>query len=305
MKNLFLKLNKENKEVYICGHFNINLLKYDDEIVVQDFYNLMNSNGYLPQINLPTRITDTTMTLIDNIFTNTMNYNSFSGNILIQIADHLSQFPSVDTSKIEYKKLDIYKRDNSNFNEQSFIEDISIQNWHKEYDDPNDCYSDFIFRLEGYVNNHAPLKKLNVKEKKMSHKPWITNEILKHIKQRDKLHSKMKYSNTQMNDVKTIYNQLRNKINREIDSSQKLYWFTYFNNYKHDTRTTWKGIKDLVNTKTAGITNITQIKVNGKEINDPKKIGNTFNNVFTNVGPNTDKTIPKQFKSPSSYLKII
>ena len=41
----------------------------------------MNSNGYLPQINLPTRITDTTMTLIDNIFTNTMNYNSFSSNI--------------------------------------------------------------------------------------------------------------------------------------------------------------------------------------------------------------------------------
>ena len=46
----------------------------------------------IPQINLATRITDTTMTLIDNIFTNTMNYNSFSGNILIQIADHLSQF---------------------------------------------------------------------------------------------------------------------------------------------------------------------------------------------------------------------
>ena len=117
MKNLCLMLNKENKEVYICGDFNINLLKYDDEIVIQDFYNLMNSNGYLPQINLPTRITDTTMTLIDNIFTNTMNYNNLSGNILIQIADHISQFLSVDTSKIEYKKLDIYKRDYINFNE--------------------------------------------------------------------------------------------------------------------------------------------------------------------------------------------
>ena len=46
----------------------------------------------------------------------------------------------------------------------------------------------------------------------MSHKPWITNEILKHIKQRDKPHSKMKYSNTEMNDVKTIYNQLRNIV---------------------------------------------------------------------------------------------
>ena len=66
---------------------------------------------------------------------------------LIQIAGHLSQFLSVDTSKIEYKKLDIYKIDYSNFNKQIFIEDISIQNWHNEYGDPNDCYSDFIFRL--------------------------------------------------------------------------------------------------------------------------------------------------------------
>ena len=58
-----------------------------------------------------------------------------------------------------------------------------------------------------------------------------------------------------------------------------------------------------MNTKTAGITNISQIKVNGKEINYPQKIGNTFNNVFANVGPNTDKTIPTPFKSRSSYLK--
>ena len=106
-----------------------------------------------------------------------------------------------------------------------------------------------------------------------------------------------------MNDVITIYNQLRNKINREINSSKKLYWSTYFNNYKHDMSKTWKGIKDLVNTKAAGITNISQIKVNGKEINDPQKIGNTFNNFFANIGPNTDKTIPKPFKSPSNYLK--
>ena len=42
---------------------------------------------------------------------------------------------------------------------KALIADISIQNWHNEYDDPNDCYSDFIFRLEGCVNRHAPLKK--------------------------------------------------------------------------------------------------------------------------------------------------
>ena len=47
MKNTLFKLNKENKEIY-GGDFNINLLKYDEDIVVQEFYNLMTSNGFIP-----------------------------------------------------------------------------------------------------------------------------------------------------------------------------------------------------------------------------------------------------------------
>ena len=61
-----IKLNKENKEIYICGDFNI--LKYEEVIVVQEFYNLMTLHGFIPQITLPTRITDSSMTIIDNIY---------------------------------------------------------------------------------------------------------------------------------------------------------------------------------------------------------------------------------------------
>ena len=64
MKNTPLKLNKENKETYICGDFNINLLKYDEDIVVPKFYNLMTSHGFIPQITSPTRITDSSMTKV-------------------------------------------------------------------------------------------------------------------------------------------------------------------------------------------------------------------------------------------------
>ena len=110
MTNTLFKLNKENNEIYICGDFNINLLKYDEDIAVQEFYNLMTSNGFIPQITLQTRITDSSMTLIDNIYSNTFLNNTFSGNIIIEIADHLLQFVSIDTSKIEYNKFKYYKR---------------------------------------------------------------------------------------------------------------------------------------------------------------------------------------------------
>ena len=56
---------------------------------------MMASNGYLPQITMPTRLTDTTMSIIDNIYTNTFTEDIFSGNIILQVADHLLQFISV------------------------------------------------------------------------------------------------------------------------------------------------------------------------------------------------------------------
>ena len=71
---------------------------------MQEFYNLMTSHGFIPQITLPTRITDSSMTLIDNIYSDMLLNNTFSGNIIIGIADHLLQFVSIDNSKIEYNK---------------------------------------------------------------------------------------------------------------------------------------------------------------------------------------------------------
>ena len=88
--------------MYICGDFNINLLKYDEDIVVQEFYNLMTSHGFIPQITLTTCITDSSRT--ENIYCNMFLNNTFS------FADHVLQFVSIDTSKIEYNKVKSYKK---------------------------------------------------------------------------------------------------------------------------------------------------------------------------------------------------
>ena len=90
------KINKENKEVFFSGDINIDLLKYDIVPKYQDVYNMIASNSYLPQITMPTRLTDTTMSIIDTINTNTFAADILSGNIIIQIADHLLQFISVN-----------------------------------------------------------------------------------------------------------------------------------------------------------------------------------------------------------------
>ncbi len=52
------------------GDFNIDLLKSDSHAATSDFINTLFSASYFPLINRPTRVAETTATLIDNIFTN-------------------------------------------------------------------------------------------------------------------------------------------------------------------------------------------------------------------------------------------
>ena len=75
------------------GDLNINLLKikkYDCCNFANHFFNQLSSSGYMPLITKPTRITKSTATLIDNIFTNNLSRTEHSSGIIINdISDHL------------------------------------------------------------------------------------------------------------------------------------------------------------------------------------------------------------------------
>jgi len=106
-------LAKENKEVYICGDFNSDLLKIEVCSNYKHFYNLLVNFGFFPCISKPTRIQGNTATVIDNIFSNTSVPDSLCGNILTDFSDHFSQFLSVKTEKLDPKKGIYLKRDYS------------------------------------------------------------------------------------------------------------------------------------------------------------------------------------------------
>ena len=48
LENCLIKVVKENKELYICGDFNFDLLKIDSDYNTQHFFNLLCSYGFLP-----------------------------------------------------------------------------------------------------------------------------------------------------------------------------------------------------------------------------------------------------------------
>ena len=98
------KVNKENKNIVLLGDFNINLLNCDSLNSHSNFLDTLGSYQILPCITLPTRVTNHSSTLIDNIFASPTPFTSISGNIEIGISDHLPQFLLLETG-FKFNKL--------------------------------------------------------------------------------------------------------------------------------------------------------------------------------------------------------
>ena len=113
--------------IYLCGDFNINLSNYDSHKGTRYFIDVLFSLGLFPLICKPSRITEYSATLIDNIFTNDLN-NCFLNCLLINdINDHLPIFCMVN-HKFDRKDWNmLYNTTDENTLYDNFI-DIFFQN---------------------------------------------------------------------------------------------------------------------------------------------------------------------------------
>ena len=173
------------------GDFNIDLLKVETNDETNEFYNNLTSYFFTPFILQPSR--PVSKTLIDNIFINSLEYKSYSGNITIQLSDHLFQFVILEGffKDLSPPKSNIYERNFKHFNEREFQETLQTIDWDNVLSlhskDPNLSMENFYTYYNNLLDEFAPYKKLTKKEIKLKTKPWINREILHLMKKRDKV----------------------------------------------------------------------------------------------------------------------
>ena len=120
------KFSFVNKELYVLGDFNIDLLKTDNDANIDEFYNIISSNFLVPYITLPTRITSTSRTHIDNIFSNNLNFvHAVSGNLTVSISDHLPDKESLVTEVININWKSVLEIEKGN-------PDLTFENYNKK-----------------------------------------------------------------------------------------------------------------------------------------------------------------------------
>ena len=96
MKKALHKITKSKKIFALICDFNINLLEYSNHLPTSKYYDQVSSSGFRPLILQPTRVSNRSATLIDNIFLNDMSCTSKGGNIITSISDHFMQFCYLD-----------------------------------------------------------------------------------------------------------------------------------------------------------------------------------------------------------------
>ena len=162
---LLEKLSKENKSTFLLGDFNVDLLKYDHHASTNEFLDSFSSHFFLPHILVPTRISGSSKSLIDNIFSNEISNNIISGNITASLSDHLPQFSIIPDilGNPSSPKTNMFERNWSGFNQQSFVLDFFEIDWPNTLNvdglNVNNSFETFIKSMN-YLLGKLPLKKL-------------------------------------------------------------------------------------------------------------------------------------------------
>ena len=299
-EKLIKAVDNENKDMYILGDLNCNMLKTnnDSNIPTKKIKSLYELYQLTQLIDEATRITPTTTSLIDHIVTNMPEKISDSGVIHTGISDHSLVFAIRKISIVTKQENTLEIRNMKNFDEGKFIEELLKQHWEYVYffaDDPNAMWEIWKNLFLEVLDKHAPLQQKKIRSKKV---PWITSDIKKLMNTRDKKAILTNHENDWLN-----FKTARNKVNIELRSAKKDYYSSKIAGQKINPKKAWKSINNLLGRQNKP-TVVNELNVGEQNLTSPEDIAEGFNEYFSNIGPDLASKIDYSNSNFETYVKI-
>ena len=164
LSSLLVKVKNLKHSAYLCGDYNIDLLKVKTNRHYCSYFDDVVSNGFFPQITLPTRLSDHSSTLIDNIFTNNIDEAGTSVILLNSIYDHQMIFTYVEN--VSYitevpKFIKVERSDERSMH--NFVKELEEMCIYEQLQpaldvNPQENYVIFIKLVSSAKNKHLPKK---------------------------------------------------------------------------------------------------------------------------------------------------
>ena len=282
----------------LCGDWNFDLLQMETDSVSAEFMDTMLSLGLVHTISKPTRITDSSVTLIDNIFiSNNLHYSS--GVLPYQVSDHFPIFALIHDIHAKQNTVDEIKYRLIN---NSTLDNLAASLLNYSFDDIlNSQDIDFcieklhnILLSEFYANCPVITKRIFKRDKA---KPWINGRIKHLIRNREK--SYLQYRQNLINFAS--FKRYRNYVTGQISFAKKQYFSNLLYTIKKDMKKTWRIFNNLIKPGKQNKNNIIEsLLINGCEVTDNTQISNAFNDHFSTVGRNISQSFERNQHAVSS-----
>ena len=281
MTSIFNLLDNEQRETYLLGDLNCDLLSERSRRPIT----LLNSFSELSQleqlIKEPTRCNKNSQTLIDVILTNTPERVVTSGVLHLGISDHSLVYvvrKVAIKTKSRHRVVNI--RSMKNVNVDRFKNELTSLPWSlvDNLENANDRWELWKSMFMNVVDNHAPLKRKRLRNKKS---PWMNANLKQLFLQRDKL-KKLAVVSKNPADWKK-FKDARNTCNNKIRQAKTDYYHQYFKTNSGNPKEIWKSINELMscNAKSDEISHLT---CNDRVISDSADLTECFNTHFAEIG---------------------
>ena len=302
-ENFLELLEDENKEIVITGDLNCNLLEQNKNLPTFKLLDVVDVYQLQQHILSPTRITNTTASLLDVILTYCGDDKILdTGVIHLGISDHslvylcrklsIPKAPPKTVLIRHYKNYDVNKFNNDLREIFSLPLDPAILN------DPNALWNDFKTKFLSVADKHAPIRQRRVRSE---YKPWLTNEIKQMSYHRDYLKKKsIKLRSTNYDEA---YKRCKNKLNNLIKETKHEYFRNKLSNAEN-SKESWQTINELLN-KRPKTTEVKELDIDGQLITDDDKIADAFNQYFSTIGSTLSDNIIGNDIDPMRFLAPI
>ena len=276
----YLSMNFPNAEIVLLGDFNLNTLD-KNSAEAQNVKWLEQVTGLKQCISGVTRYSITNL-CFDLLFTNMIE--NFTTDILdVNISDH--QFIHLHRQHMPKTKtkMDFVGRSYKNYNKNTFCENLTRLDWNEYYacNNPNNAWKFMVNHIVYTLDKMCPLKGFKIAQEK---EPWISNEILEIIKDKDRLLRRAKNGNTEQDW--DIAKNCRNRTNYLIRQAQANFIKENLNNSQNNAKKFWQNIKDVLsNSKDIKTSKISLRNEHLNFIQYNKEMADSLNIYFTNIGP--------------------
>ena len=293
------KLDRHSrKHVLFFGDANIDLIKYDTDNNGQCLIDTLAKHGYVQSVSKPTRVTSHSATLIDHVYTNSIE-DTISSNVLtIDLTDHLGTLTTIrlatpsnknGSSKIMGRERISLGSDKSRIineaNNVKFKELLECETWEGVLGHGNACtqYESFLEKYTSHYNTAYPLRCNHTRRahERASPKPWILPWLESACERKQKAYYTKIKKPTEENVAS--YNRLKKFCEKHVEKAKNQYFKKQFEKYSDSSKKQWRLINGLLNRSKKGDDRIRLKGADGKIVDNDQAVAERFNDYFSSI----------------------